>query len=76
MSRRQQARLLRTIAVMEWLLFLAAAAAITVVIVRLRVDAFGLLAWIALLALFLIRQFECAVRRETLTPAADREAAA
>lgn len=76
MSRRQQVRLLRTIAVTEWLLFLSAAAAITVVIVRLRVDAFGVLAATALVALFLIRHFERAVLRETLTPAADQEAAA
>lgn len=75
MSARQKARLLRTIAVSEGLLFLAAAAAIAVVIVRLRVDAFGVLAAVALVAIYLIRHFEAAVHREPLAPAADQEAA-
>lgn len=76
MSARQKARLLRTIAVTEWLLFLAAAAATAYVIARLRVDAFGILAAAALAGLLAIRLFGDAVRREPSTPAADVEAAA
>lgn len=64
MSRRQQRRLLRTILITEVLVFIAGLAAIGVVVYRLRLDAFGILGFLALVALFLLHRFENRVRSE------------
>lgn len=67
MSRRQQARLLRTIAVTEWVLFFLSVAAIAWVLFRIRLDAFGVLAAVGVIALFLLQRFERRIRAERLT---------
>ena len=66
MSPRQQDRLLRTVAATEWVLFLLTIAAVGWVIVRIRLDAFGVLAALGVIALFLLKRFERRIRAERL----------